>query len=223
VVSAEAAVRGADIVVTATTSKDPVLEASWVKPGALVVAMGSNVANRRELPEDLVRLAGLIAVDNLEQARIEAGDLLLANHWANVVELKDVKSGFDPHRVTIFESLGIAVEDAAAAAYVFEQAPKFNLGHKGRSSREPHDQRIHVHRRKPARRQQSFGIPPRLSLYDRGFGGGHLHSSDLDEMNRSSDHRSFSDVRHQVTAVGQSQHARAHFRTLQHQVAGSAV
>ena len=63
-----------------------------------------------------------MVVDNLEQAKIEAGDIILADSWANVVELKNVDRGHDPARVTIFESLGIAVEDAAAAGYVYEQA-----------------------------------------------------------------------------------------------------
>ncbi|MEP7354080.1 MAG: ornithine cyclodeaminase family protein [Acidobacteriota bacterium] len=123
--TAEAAVRGASIVITATTSKDPVLDASWIAPGTFVAAMGSNVGNRRELPAELVRNAGLIAVDDWEQAKIEAGDLLLAfgsDPWTNVVELKNVVRGYDPSTVTIFESLGIGVEDAAAAGYVYEQA-----------------------------------------------------------------------------------------------------
>jgi ornithine cyclodeaminase/alanine dehydrogenase-like protein (mu-crystallin family) len=123
--SAEDAVRGAQIVVTATTSKDPVLSKRWIEPGTFVAAMGSNVANRRELPTDLVKDAGLIAVDDMEQARIEAGDLLLAYegtpHWRNVEELQNVAPVYDPSRVTIFESLGIAIEDAAAAAYVYER------------------------------------------------------------------------------------------------------
>jgi ornithine cyclodeaminase/alanine dehydrogenase-like protein (mu-crystallin family) len=61
----------------------------------------------------------------MEQARIEAGDLLLAyggtENWKNVEELQNVAPGYDPARITIFESLGIAVEDAAAAAYVYER------------------------------------------------------------------------------------------------------
>jgi alanine dehydrogenase len=126
--SPEAAVRGAPIVVTATSSKDPVLEAGWIQPGTLVNAMGSNVANRREIPADLVRAAGRVVVDDLEQARIEAGDLIMADSWTNVVELKDVQRGHDPARVTIFESLGIAVEDAAAAGYVYEQAVVKKIG-----------------------------------------------------------------------------------------------
>jgi len=126
--SAEAAVRDAPIVVTATSSKDPVLESNWIQPGTLINAMGSNVANRREIPEDLMRAAGRVVVDDLEQARIEAGDIILANSWANVVELKNVERGHDPGHVTIFESLGIAVEDVAAAAYVYEQAVAKKIG-----------------------------------------------------------------------------------------------
>ena len=120
--TAEEAVRGADIVVTATNAKDPVLEASWVAKGAMVNAMGSNVANRRELPEDLVRGAGLVVVDSLEQARIEAGDLIVPDSWANVVELQSVQRHYDPNRVTIFKSIGFGVEDVAAAAFLYESA-----------------------------------------------------------------------------------------------------
>lgn len=123
--TAEAAVRGAHIVVTATTAKDPLIAADWIEPGTFIAAMGSNIANRRELPGNLIKSAGLIAVDDMEQARIEAGDLLLAysgtEHWKNVEELQNVTPGYDPTRITIFESLGIAVEDAAAAAYVYER------------------------------------------------------------------------------------------------------
>ena len=120
--SAEAAVRGAQIVVTATNSKNPVLESKWIEPGTMINAMGSNVANRRELPADLVQRADLIAVDSIEQAKIEAGDLLLANHWSNVVELKDVRKNYDPAKITIFESLGLGVEDVAAGAFLYERA-----------------------------------------------------------------------------------------------------
>ncbi len=120
--SAEEAVRGAQIVVTATNAKDPVLENDWIEPGALVNAMGSNNATRRELPADLVERASLVAVDSLEQAKLEAGDLILAGRWANVAELQNVKRGWNPNTVTIFKSLGIAVEDVAAGAYIYERA-----------------------------------------------------------------------------------------------------
>jgi len=126
--SAEAAVRGAEIVVTATNSKDPVLAASWILPGTFISAMGSNQGNRRELPGELLSAAGLVVVDSLEQAKIEAGDLVLAHCWDNVVELKDVEPVHDPRRITIFESLGLGLEDVAAGSYVYDQAVKKGVG-----------------------------------------------------------------------------------------------
>lgn len=125
--SAEAAVRGLDIVVTATSSGEPVLEEAWVAPGTHVNAMGSNQARRRELPGELVRRADLIVADSVEQSRMEAGDLLLADvEWDRVVELKEVASGragrTRPEDVTIFKSNGLAVEDVIAAGLVYERA-----------------------------------------------------------------------------------------------------
>jgi alanine dehydrogenase len=122
VFTAEDAVCGAQIIVTATNSAEPVLENAWIAPGTMINAMGSNVANRRELPTELVRRAALVAVDSLEQAKLEAGDLILNDSWANVVELKNVKQHFDSTQITIFKSLGIGVEDVAAAAFVYERA-----------------------------------------------------------------------------------------------------
>ena len=126
--SAQEAVRGAHIVATATNAKDPVLDDSWIHPGTYINAMGSNIANRRELPGELVRRAGLVAVDSLEQARIEAGDLLLANSWDNVVELQTVSRNYDPKGITIFKSLGLGLEDVAAGGYVYEQARQKRVG-----------------------------------------------------------------------------------------------
>jgi len=122
VAAPEEAVRGAHIVVTATNSQIPVLEDGWIAPGTMINAMGANVATRRELPGELVRRAAPVAVDSLEQAKIEAGDLILADSWANVVELQNVQRHFDPSKVTIFKSLGICVEDVAAGAFVYERA-----------------------------------------------------------------------------------------------------
>jgi len=120
--TAKQAVRGAQIVVTATNSAEPVLEDSWIAPGTLINAMGSNVRTRRELPSELVHRAALIAVDSLEQAKLESGDLILADCWSNVRELQDFQQHFDPAQVTIFKSLGIGVEDVAAGAYIYERA-----------------------------------------------------------------------------------------------------
>ena len=126
--TAEQAVRGADIVVTATNAKDPVIEDAWIGPGVHINAMGSNVGSRRELPGALVRRADRIAVDSIDQARIEAGDLLLADHWSNVIELKDVRKTYNPEHITIFESLGLGVEDVAAAGFVYEAANRQKIG-----------------------------------------------------------------------------------------------
>ena len=126
--SAQAAVRGAQIVATATNAKDPVLEDAWIEPGVHINAMGSNIANRRELPAELVRRAGLVAVDSMEQAKIEAGDLILAEHWSNAVELKTLHRHYDPARITIFESIGLGLEDVAAGGSVFEEATKRKMG-----------------------------------------------------------------------------------------------
>jgi alanine dehydrogenase len=89
----------------------------------MINAMGSNVANRRELPGELVRRAALVAVDSLEQAKIEAGDLILPTAGPMWWSFKDVQAGLRPEpEITIFKSLGIGVEDVAAGAFVYERA-----------------------------------------------------------------------------------------------------
>jgi alanine dehydrogenase len=130
--TAEQAVRGADIIVTATYAKEPVLSAEWVKPGAHINAMGSNQATRREIPTELVRRADWIVVDSREVSRMESGDLLMAfeeSDWSSsrVVELQDVVSGrtrtrSSPGEITLFKSNGLAVEDVIAAGFVYERA-----------------------------------------------------------------------------------------------------
>jgi ornithine cyclodeaminase/alanine dehydrogenase-like protein (mu-crystallin family) len=128
VVSAEEAVRGADIVVTATSAGKPVIESSWIAPGAHGVhinAMGSNRAERRELPSGLVLRADLIAVDSIEQSKIESGDLLLAPvDWNDprIIELAQVERRPAGAPITIFNSNGLGVEDVAVAAYLYEQS-----------------------------------------------------------------------------------------------------
>lgn len=133
--SAEDAIRGAGVVITATYAKDPVIDDAWVAAGAHVNAAGSNQAGRREIPAELVRRASLIVVDSMEQARIEAGDLLLAvpeTEWDSLPlrEMKDLVAGgcTRPEGVTVFESLGLAVQDIAAAGLVYERAVKQGAG-----------------------------------------------------------------------------------------------
>jgi ornithine cyclodeaminase/alanine dehydrogenase-like protein (mu-crystallin family) len=131
--TAEQAVRGADIVITATNAKDPVLDDAWISPGTHVNAMGSNQAQRRELPTELILRADLIVVDSLEQARMESGDLLLAldpAEWPTrgIVELKDRKTRPSADAITIFKSNGVAVEDVASAGHVYERAVRKGRG-----------------------------------------------------------------------------------------------
>jgi alanine dehydrogenase len=129
--SAEEAIRGADLIATATFSADPVLKNEWVADGAHINAMGSNRGNRRELPSDLVMRANLIAIDSIEQGKIEAGDLLMvpidwekeAASW-RLVELAQVENRPAGNPVTIFESLGLGVEDVAPAAFIYETLTK---------------------------------------------------------------------------------------------------
>ena len=130
--SAEAAVRNADIIVTATTSSKPVVEGRWIAPGTHVNAIGANFPQKRELDDAAIARASRIAVDFLEQAKIEAGDLIQAfaaerAKWNSVVELSQIIAGKISGReneteVTLFKSSGIAIWDVAVAAKVYELA-----------------------------------------------------------------------------------------------------
>jgi len=133
--SAEEAVSGMDVLITATNSREPVLRAEWVSPGTHINAVGSNQANRREIPADLVERAGLIVVDSREQGKMESGDLLLALDpagWNRVAELQEVVAGrrgrTNAAEITLFKSNGLAVEDVAAAGYVYERALESGTG-----------------------------------------------------------------------------------------------
>jgi ornithine cyclodeaminase len=136
--SGEAAVRDADVIATMTSSAEPVLLGEWMRPGVHVNAAGSNATNRQEIDVEAVRRAGLVVVDNLEGAKLEAGDLTAAVEagalaWDQVVELGAIVTGQQPGRadrqqITLFESQGLAVQDMAAAAFVYEQARERGLG-----------------------------------------------------------------------------------------------
>jgi ornithine cyclodeaminase/alanine dehydrogenase-like protein (mu-crystallin family) len=137
--SAEQACEGADVIITATHSKDPVVRADAISQNALILAMGSNIANRHEVPAEVVERARIV-VDDVEQCRIEAGDLLLANIDWNVVEpLSEIvkantKAGGD-RRLTLFKSVGIALEDVAVAAYIYEATPARSSADPSRATR----------------------------------------------------------------------------------------
>ena len=135
---AEAAVRDADIVITATTSAEPVLKGAWLRPGAHVNAIGANMPDRRETDADTLKRAEVIAVDSMEQSKEESGDLILGlpeagRRWEEVVELHQVVGGKiqgrkSPDAITVFKSNGIALWDVAVAVYIEAQARKQGLG-----------------------------------------------------------------------------------------------
>jgi ornithine cyclodeaminase/alanine dehydrogenase-like protein (mu-crystallin family) len=115
-----------------TNARDPVIEAAWIAPGTHINAAGSNVASRRELPGDLIESASLIVADSVEQAHIEAGDLLLAlgtGDWGDrVLELRTLPRRRDKDDITIFKSVGLGLEDVAVAGPVYETALREGLG-----------------------------------------------------------------------------------------------
>lgn len=119
--SAEEAVRGADVVVTATGAAEPVLLGEWLKPGALVNAVGAVGTKRRELDDKA--MSGAVIVDSKDAAQQESGDILLAG--ASIYgELGELLAGTKPvpqAEFTVFKSLGLAVEDMAAARLVLER------------------------------------------------------------------------------------------------------
>jgi ornithine cyclodeaminase/alanine dehydrogenase-like protein (mu-crystallin family) len=136
--SAEEAVRGADVVVTATSSPHPVLERGWLKSGAHINAVGACLPHFRELDTRTVADAAFFT-DRRESAENEAGDYVLALKEGAIepghirAELGEVLAGSAPGRsaedeITIFESLGIAIEDLAAADHVVRRARAEGVG-----------------------------------------------------------------------------------------------
>lgn len=127
-----------DIVVTATTSKDPVLRGDWLREGALVCAVGANRPNARELDDLVLQRAAFVCCDSLEQARIESGDLIEpVEHgvldWLEVHELQEVVAGEtegrqSPGDVVVFKSNGLAAWDVAIAALAVDRARERGVG-----------------------------------------------------------------------------------------------
>ena len=133
-----AAIEGATLICTTTAASQPILEGAWVLPGAHINAVGACVATARELDTAAVARARLV-VDRRESALAEAGDFLIARREGAVGddhiagELGDVLLGRiagrrSPAEVTLFESLGIAVEDLAAARYLLDRAIATDAG-----------------------------------------------------------------------------------------------
>lgn len=130
--TAEECVAGADIVVTITKASEPVCRAEWLADGVHINAAGANAANRRELDPATVLRAAVRTTDHRAQAQVEAGefrDLVSAGKlfWNDISELGDLVTGkargrSSPSDITLFKSLGIALEDIAFAELIFRRA-----------------------------------------------------------------------------------------------------
>jgi alanine dehydrogenase len=127
-----------DIVVTVTSSRDPVLRGEWLRDSALVCAAGANRIDARELDNAVVERAAFICCDSKEQARLEAADLAEPAEqgvldWLEVHELAEVVSGQVEGRardedIVVFKSIGIAAEDVAVAKLVYDRALERGVG-----------------------------------------------------------------------------------------------
>jgi len=138
VASARQAIEDADIVITATTSPEPVLPGDWLKSGCHINAIGSNWANRRELDLATLQRSSVIVTDSQEQARAEAGDFIIPANaglfdWSRVSDLANVVAHHAPRRelssdITLYKGVGIALEDVATAAHVYTLAREQGAG-----------------------------------------------------------------------------------------------
>jgi alanine dehydrogenase len=127
-----------DVVVTATTSKDPVLRGEWLRDGALVCAIGANDAGSRELDNVVLERASFVCCDSREQSREESGDLIEPVEqgildWLEVHELQEVVAGESPGRaaeedVVLFKSNGVAAWDLAIGAAAITRARERGVG-----------------------------------------------------------------------------------------------
>jgi len=125
VTTAEQAVSGADVVLALTSSPAPILQGKWLSPQAMVCAIGAATPDRRELDEETMR--GAVVVESREAALKEAGDIVLA-HAQVSAEIGELLNGAQIERgdrAVVFKSVGIAVEDIAAAKLVYD---KFSAG-----------------------------------------------------------------------------------------------
>lgn len=125
--SAEEAARAADVLCCATTSSEPVFDASWLRPGTHVNGIGAYRLGMVELPPDLFSRASLVAVDSRSAAMAEAGDVVAAIERGLVAEAELVEIGTigsdwagsrDPDGITVFKSVGLAIQDVAAAELI---------------------------------------------------------------------------------------------------------
>ena len=128
------ALSDADLIVTATRSTEPLFDGSGLPRSCHITAVGATTPQSRELDNETIARAETIVVESVKQARIEAGDLLLADEgrvWRKVTELAELISRPSAERseaVTLFKSLGVGLEDVAVADAVYREARKSSLG-----------------------------------------------------------------------------------------------
>jgi ornithine cyclodeaminase/alanine dehydrogenase-like protein (mu-crystallin family) len=136
--SAEEAARAADLLVTVTTAKEPILKAEWLKPGVHITAVGSHRPDLREIDGATLARAKLV-VDSREAILAECGDVLLAIREGSITEkdihgeIGEVLAGTKQGRtradeITLYKSVGIAIQDVATASLVYNKALKHGVG-----------------------------------------------------------------------------------------------
>jgi len=136
--SSEEVVRGSQVVVTITKAPGPLFDGRWLEAGTHINAVGSHRLDAREIDGETVVRADIVAVDSVEQARVESGDLTMAEKegkfsWERAVEMGDIVAGKKPTRenpgqITLFKSHGIAIWDVATAGAVYEKAVAEGVG-----------------------------------------------------------------------------------------------
>ncbi len=132
------AAAAADILITITSAREPVLKGAWLQAGTHINAAGGNSILRSEVDDDVIKRAHFIAVDSKDQARMEAGEFVFPVEkglltWERVQEVCQVVNGTaqgrqNPADITLFKSLGLAIEDVATAALIYRKAVAQKIG-----------------------------------------------------------------------------------------------
>lgn len=134
----EECIGGSDVIVTATGSREPVFAAEWVSAGAHINAIGATTPGRREIDEATVGRCDVVVVESVAQAKVECGELMVAEdrgtfQWSQAVEMRHLVLGLAGKRpsreaITLFNGLGVAMEDTAAAGVVLRKAKERGIG-----------------------------------------------------------------------------------------------
>ena len=134
----EECITRSDVIVTATGSRDPVFAAEWLSPGAHINAIGATTPGRREIDEATVGRCDVVVVESVAQAKVECGELMVAEdrgtfQWSQAVEMRHLVLGLAGKRpsreaITLFNGLGVAMEDTAAAGVVLRKAKERGIG-----------------------------------------------------------------------------------------------